>query len=398
VVLIASSLALPSRWFFGKIKRVDAEKQLLMAFNQCGSYLVRDSETTPGDFSLSIRDVERVRHYRIRKLDNGGFFVTRRATFPNVQELITYYQQQADGLCSTLMYPCLVTEKPQTVGLSKQANEEWEISRQQIRLVRRLGAGQFGEVWEGLWNNTTAVAVKTLKPGTMSPLEFLQEATLMKSLRHPKLIQLYAVCTREEPIYIITELMKHGSLLDYLRGDGRSLKLPQLIDMSAQVAAGMAYLEEQNYIHRDLAARNILVGEHLICKVADFGLARVIDEDIYEAHTGAKFPIKWTAPEAAMYNRFTIKSDIWSFGVVLYEIITYGRFPYPGMTNAEVLEKIQTGYRMGCPPHCPKQLHDFMLDCWREEPANRPTFETLQWQLEEFFTSEGYREPEALTS
>ena len=398
MVLIASSLALPSRWFFGKIKRVDAEKQLLMAFNQCGSYLVRDSETTPGDFSLSIRDVERVRHYRIRKLDNGGFFVTRRATFPNVQELITYYQQQADGLCSTLMYPCLVTEKPQTVGLSKQANEEWEISRQQIRLVRRLGAGQFGEVWEGLWNNTTAVAVKTLKPGTMSPLEFLQEATLMKSLRHPKLIQLYAVCTREEPIYIITELMKHGSLLEYLRGDGRSLKLPQLIDMSAQVAAGMAYLEEQNYIHRDLAARNILVGEHLICKVADFGLARVIDEDIYEAHTGAKFPIKWTAPEAAMYNRFTIKSDIWSFGIVLYEIITYGRFPYPGMTNAEVLEKIQTGYRMGCPPHCPKQLHDFMLDCWREEPANRPTFETLQWQLEEFFTSEGYREPEALTS
>jgi len=396
VVLIASSLALPPRWFFGKIKRVDAEKQLLMAFNQCGSYLVRDSETTPGDFSLSIRDVERVRHYRIRKLDNGGFFVTRRATFPNVQELITYYQQQADGLCSTLMYPCLVTEKPQTVGLSKQANEEWEISRQQIRLVRRLGAGQFGEVWEGLWNNTTAVAVKTLKPGTMSPLEFLQEATLMKSLRHPKLIQLYAVCTREEPIYIITELMKHGSLLEYLRGDGRSLKLPQLIDMSAQVAAGMAYLEEQNYIHRDLAARNILVGEHLICKVADFGLARVIDEDIYEAHTGAKFPIKWTAPEAAMYNRFTIKSDIWSFGIVLYEIITYGRFPYPGMTNAEVLEKIQTGYRMGCPPHCPKQLHDFMLDCWREEPANRPTFETLQWQLEEFFTSEGYREPEAL--
>ena len=398
MVLIASSLALPSRWFFGKIKRVDAEKQLLMAFNQCGSYLVRDSETTPGDFSLSIRDVERVRHYRIRKLDNGGFFVTRRATFPNIQELITYYQQQADGLCSTLMYPCLVTEKPQTVGLSKQANEEWEISRQQIRLVRRLGAGQFGEVWEGLWNNTTAVAVKTLKPGTMSPLEFLQEATLMKSLRHPKLIQLYAVCTREEPIYIITELMKHGSLLEYLRGDGRSLKLPQLIDMSAQVAAGMAYLEEQNYIHRDLAARNILVGEHLICKVADFGLARVIDEDIYEAHTGAKFPIKWTAPEAAMYNRFTIKSDIWSFGIVLYEIITYGRFPYPGMTNAEVLEKIQTGYRMGCPPHCPKQLHDFMLDCWREEPANRPTFETLQWQLEEFFTSEGYREPEALTS
>ena len=392
------SFSLLCRWFFGKVKRVDAEKQLMMSFNQTGSYLIRDSETTPGDFSLSIRDTERVRHYRIRRLDNGGYFVTRRAVFDSIQDLVYYYQQQSDGLCSVLGQPCLVSEKPQTAGLSHKANEEWEIDRRQIRLTRKLGAGQFGEVWEGLWNATTLVAVKTLKPATMEVSEFLQEAALMKRLRHPKLIQLYAVCTNEEPIYIITELMKHGSLLEYLRGDGRALQLPQLIDSSAQVASGMAYLEGQNYIHRDLAARNILVGDNLICKVADFGLARIIDEDIYEAHTGAKFPIKWTSPEAAMYNRFTVKSDVWSFGVVLYEVITYGRFPYPGMTNAEVLEKIQVGYRMGAPPNCPQGLHDMMLECWREEPANRPTFETLQWQLEEFFTAEdgGYREPEQL--
>ena len=368
----------------------------MMPFNQYASYLVRDSETTPGDYSLSVRDTDRVRHYKIRRLENGSFFVTRRVQFATIPELIQYYQIQADGLCIELKYPCLSVEKPQTVGLSKQANEEWEIDRRQIRLIRRLGAGQFGEVWEGLWNGTTAVAVKTLKTGTMSPQEFLQEAALMKKLRHPKLIQLYAVCTREEPIFIITELMKYGSLLEYLRGEGRSLQQNQLIDMSAQVAAGMAYLETQNYIHRDLAARNILVGDHMMCKVADFGLARVIDEDIYEAQTGAKFPIKWTAPEAALYNRFTIKSDIWSFGIVLYEIITYGRFPYPGMTNAEVLEKLPQGYRMGCPANCPKELHDVMLECWREEPANRPTFESLQWRLEEFYTATegGYRDPE----
>ena len=376
---------------------MEAEKQLMQPFNNFGSFLVRDSETTPGDYSLSIRDRERVRHYRIKRLENGTFFVTRRVTFETIQDLVQYYTTQSDGLCVNLVAPCLLSEKPQTAGLSRQANEEWEIDRRQIRLVRRLGAGQFGEVWEGLWNNTTSVAVKTLKPGTMSPQEFLQEAALMKKLRHQKLIQLYAVCTKEEPIYIVTELMKHGSLLEYLRGEGRALKLPQLIDMSAQVAAGMAYLEEQNYIHRDLAARNILVGDHMICKVADFGLARVIDEDIYEAHTGAKFPIKWTAPEAALYNRFTIKSDVWSFGIVIYEIITYGRFPYPGMTNAQVLEALQQGYRMPRPMGCPDKLYDVMLDCWKEEPASRPTFETLQWQLEEFFTTEGdggYREPE----
>lgn len=172
----------------------------------------------------------------------------------------------------------------------------WEIPRESISLVHKLGAGQFGEVYEGLWNSTTPVAVKTLKSGTMQPGAFLQEAHIMKKLRHPKLVQLYAVCTQEEPLLIVTELMAKGSLLDHLQGEGRTLKLPQLIDMSAQIASGMAYLELHNYIHRDLAARNILVGENNICKVADFGLARLIADDEYNAHEGAKFPIKWTAP------------------------------------------------------------------------------------------------------
>ena len=372
-------------WFFGAIKLIDAEKRLFQQFNDCGSFLVRDSETTPGDFSLSIRDTEKVRHYKIRRLDVGGFFVTRRVTFETIPELIQYYQKQADGLCANLKAPCFISEKPQTAGLSKEANEAWEIDRKSIRFVKKLGAGQFGEVWMGIWNGTTEVAVKTLKPGTMGAQEFLEEAALMKKLRHQKLIQLYAVCTREEPIHIITELMKHGSLLEYLRGDDRSLKLPQLIDIGAQVAAGMAYLEDKNYIHRDLAARNILVGENLICRVAEFGLARVIDEDIYEAHTGAKFPIKWTAPEAAVYGHFTIKSDVWSFGILLYELITYGRFPYPGMNNAQVLDTLQKGCCIPCPKGCPELLYKFMTECWRSDPESRPTFETLQWSMEDFF-------------
>ena len=369
------------------MKRIDAEKQLMQSSNDYGSFLIRDSETTPGDFSLALRDTEKVRHYKIRKLDVGGFFIIRRMTFKTVPELVQYYKEQADGLCINLKAPCLISKKPQTVGLSKEANEAWEVDRKSIRFVKKLGAGQFAEVWMGIWNNTTEVAVKTLKPGTMGESEFLQEAALMKKFRHQNLVQLYAVCTKEKPIYIITELMKHGSLLEYLRGDGRSLKLPQLIDMGAQVASGMAYLEEYNYIHRDLAARNVLVGQYLICKVADFGSARVINKDIYEAHTGAKLPFKWTAPEAAMYGCFSIKSDVWSFGILLYELITYGRFPYPGMNNAQVKEALQTGYRMPCPMGCPEQLYEIMRECWKDDAASRPRFEVLQWRLEEFFTT-----------
>ena len=304
--------------------------------------------------------------------------MTKRATFETIQDLVTYYKSQSDGLCVNLMDPCLLSEKPQTAGLSRQANEEWEIDRRQIKLSKKLGAGQFGEVWEGMWNGTTNVAVKTLKPGTMCAAEFLQEAALMKRLRHPKLIQLYAVCTQEEPIYIVTELMKLGSLQDYLREEGRSLKLPQLIDMCSQIAGGMAYLESQNYIHRDLTARNILVTGDLTCKVDLLRLARVINKADISC-------VKWAAPETAKYSCFTIKSDVWSFGIVLYEVITYGRFPYPGMTNDQVLEALQQGYRMPHPMGCPETLHMIMLDCWREDPDSRPTFETLKWQLEDFF-------------
>ena len=223
-----------------------------------------------------------------RDLRKATFFITRRITFDTISKLVNYYKVQADGLCTTLQNPCLLAEKPLTRGLSRAVNKNSEIDRHTLRLMKKLGAGRFGEVWMGEWNGKTPVAIKAFKEGIMPIEEFLKEVKLMISFRHPNLIQLYAVCTKEEPIYLVTELMKYGSLLDYLRGDGRSMKIPQLVDKSAEVALGMAYLEEQCYIHRDLAARNILVGENLICKVADYGLARVISEDAYETNTGAK--------------------------------------------------------------------------------------------------------------
>jgi len=352
--------------------------------NDTGSFLVHSCNDDPGRLSLAVRDKDKVQHYEIRCLDDRGYFIDHRMRFETLEQLVEYYSTQEGCLSTQLKMPCI------------EEGSCLEVEKSSICLVSKLGAGQFGEVWQGVWNDTTPVAVKTIKSGVANPTDFLQEAALMRELHHPNLLQLYGVCTREEPIYIITELMKQGSLLEYLRGDGCSLMLPQLIDMGAQVAAGMAYLELNNYIHRDLAARNILVsdqddkseGNLMVCKVADFGLARVIDEDIYEAHTGAKFPIKWTALEAALFGHFSVKSDVWSFGILLYELITHGSCPYPTMSNAQVLEALQTGYRMPRPMGCPEQLYEIMSSCWLEHAQCRPTFETLHWELDEYFVEE----------
>ena len=370
-------------WYFGPIE-FDKANELLHDTTR-GTFLIRESGTKPGNYFLSIQSGKRVKHYPIMKLDKGGYFIIRRAVFSTLKELVKYYTKSSYGLCCNLR---MALEKPQ-IDLSHKVKDMWEIPRESITLLRLLGTGQFGEVYEGLWNNTTPVAVKVPKPGTMQPQAFLEEAHIMKKLRHPKLIQLYAVCTKEDPIYIITELMPKGSLLNYLQSqEGRRLQLPQLIDMAAQIAAGMAYLEMHNYIHRDLAARNILVGENNIVKVANFGLARLTTDDEYNAHKGEKIPIKWTAPEAALYNRFTIKSDVWSFGILLTELVTYGRIPYPGMSNAEVLQQLERGYRMPGPPNTPESLYQIILDCWKGNAADRPTFEFLQCHLEDLYFME----------
>ncbi|XP_029772052.1 tyrosine-protein kinase HCK isoform X2 [Suricata suricatta] len=374
-------------WFFKGISRKDAERQLLAPGNMLGSFMIRDSETTKGSYSLSVRDYDRqhgdaVKHYKIRTLDSGGFYISPRSTFSTLQELVAHYKKGSDGLCQKLTVPCVST-KPQ----KPWEKDAWEIPRELLKLEKKLGAGQFGEVWMATYNKHTKVAVKMMKPGSMSVESFLAEANLMKTLRHDKLVKLYAVVT-QEPIYIVTEFMAKGSLLDFLKSvEGSKQPLPKLIDFSAQIAEGMAFIEKRNYIHRDLRAANILVSASLVCKIADFGLARVIEDNEYTAREGAKFPIKWTAPEAINFGSFTIKSDVWSFGILLMEIITYGRIPYPGMSNPEVIRALEHGYRMPQPQNCPEGLYNIMTRCWKNRPEERPTFEYIQSVLDDFYTA-----------
>ena len=372
-------------WLFGAITRKHAENLLMQPFNGSGSFLIRNSESTPGDYSLSIKFTKVVRHYKIKQSSRGYSISNWTVTFGSIPELVAHYSKRSDGLCINLRTTCLIT-KPKTASLSEKVNETLEVDRNSIRFDKKLGEGKFGEVWQAAWNEPTKVAVKKLNPGTISANEFCEEVSLTQQLRHPNLVQLYGVCTQEEPIYIITELMKYGSLLLYLRGHGgRLLKLPQLLNIGAQVASGMAYLEQKGYVHRNLAARNVLVSENLDYKVKSISMVRILSEDVYETHAKEKFPIKWTAPEALLHHQFTIKSDVWSFGILLYELITYGCSPYHGMTNAQVLEALQTGYRMPCPVGCPEQLYEIMRECWRDDAPSRPTFESLHWRMEDFF-------------
>ncbi|KAM4842429.1 tyrosine-protein kinase HCK isoform 2-T2 [Thomomys bottae] len=314
-------------WFFKKVSRKDAERQLLTPGNMLGSFMIRDSETTKGSYSLSVRDFDpqqgdTVKHYKIRTLDSGGFYISPRSTFSTLQELVDHYKKGKDGLCQKLTVPCK-TPKPQ----KPWEKDAWEIPRESLKLEKRLGAGQFGEVWM-------------------------------------------------------------GSLLDFLKSEeGSKQPLPKLIDFSAQIAEGMAFIEHRNYIHRDLRAANILVSAMLVCKIADFGLARVIEDNEYTAREGAKFPIKWTAPEAINFGSFTIKSDVWSFGILLMEIVTFGRIPYPGMSNPEVIRALEHGYRMPRPEHCPVELYNIMTRCWKNRPEERPTFEYIQSVLDDFYTA-----------
>ncbi|XP_059201000.1 ephrin type-A receptor 4b isoform X1 [Centropristis striata] len=257
-----------------------------------------------------------------------------------------------------------------------------EIDASNIRIERVIGAGEFGEVCSGRLRvqgkREIYVAIKSLKAGYSDKQrrDFLSEASIMGQFDHPNIIRLEGVVTRCKPVMIITEFMENGSLDTFLKKHDGQFTVIQLVGMLRGIASGMKYLSDMSYVHRDLAARNILVNSNLVCKVSDFGLSRVLEDDPEAAYTtrGGKIPIRWTAPEAIAYRKFTSASDVWSYGIVMWEVISYGERPYWEMSNQDVIKAIDEGYRLPAPMDCPVVLHQLMLDCWEKGRSDRPKF------------------------
>ncbi|XP_066565884.1 ephrin type-B receptor 1 [Amia ocellicauda] len=259
-----------------------------------------------------------------------------------------------------------------------------EIDVSCVKIEEVIGAGEFGEVYKGRLKlpgkREIYVAIKTLKAGYSEKQrrDFLSEASIMGQFDHPNIIRLEGVVTKSRPVMIITEFMENGALDSFLRQNDGQFTVIQLVGMMRGIAAGMKYLAEMNYVHRDLAARNILVNSNLVCKVSDFGLSRYLQDDTsdptYTSSLGGKIPVRWTAPEAIAYRKFTSASDVWSYGIVMWEVMSFGERPYWDMSNQDVINAIEQDYRLPPPMDCPAALHQLMLDCWQKDRNARPRF------------------------
>ncbi|XP_072512662.1 ephrin type-A receptor 2 [Salminus brasiliensis] len=270
-----------------------------------------------------------------------------------------------------------------------------EIHPSHITKQKVIGAGEFGEVYRGILKapgrKEAVVAIKTLKPGYTEKQrqDFLSEASIMGQFSHQNIIRLEGVVTKFKHAMIVTEYMENGALDKYLRDHDGEMGSFQLVGMLRGIAAGMKYLSDMSYVHRDLAARNILVNCKLECKVSDFGLSRVLEDDPEGTYTtsGGKIPIRWTAPEAIAYRKFTSASDVWSFGIVMWEVMAFGERPYWDMSNHEVMKAINEAFRLPAPMDCPSAVYQLMLQCWLQDRSKRPRFQDIVSLLDKLLKS-----------
>jgi ephrin-B len=289
------------------------------------------------------------------------------------------------------------------------------IKRRDVTDRKEIGSGEFGVVEKARWqmskDKKIVVAVKTLSgtSGNEDSIKFLREATINGQFRHRNVVRLHGVVIVGSPLMLVLEFMSKGDLKAYLvkqRQENTGQPYPRdfpftLLQMCRDIAHGMEYLSKKSFVHRDLAARNILLNKQLICKIGDFGMARDVSDDNYYITKGGRVPVRWCAPETWNYKKFSSASDVWSYGVLLYEIWSVGQRPFGLTSNQKVMTKVEDGYRLPPPPGCSRCLYHLMIDCWNPDRHERPSFGNILQRLaapDKSLTTNGQREPNIVGS
>uniref|UniRef100_A0A8D0CM21 Tyrosine-protein kinase n=1 Tax=Scleropages formosus TaxID=113540 RepID=A0A8D0CM21_SCLFO len=434
--LIATTAHEKMPWFHGSITREDSETRLQNGTRANGRFLIRQRDNK-GSYALCLLHHGQVMHYRIDKDKAGKLSIPDGKKFDTLWQLVEHYSYKPDGLLRVLTEPCAQPEgeagenavvlfpfvKPISGRMRRSSplsssGEIWfpslslpmdtevyespyadpdelqtaTIDRRQLILEDgELGSGNFGTVLRGTYKmrkSEKTVAVKILKNDDSNQAvreEMLREAAVMQQLDNPYIVRMIGICEAEN-LMLVMELAGLGPLNKFLPKN-RHISIKNITELVHQVSMGMKYLEEHNFVHRDLAARNVLLVTQHYAKISDFGLSKALaeEENYYKAKTHGKWPVKWYAPECINYFKFSSKSDVWSFGVLMWEAYSLGQKPYKGMKGNEVLQMIESGERMVAPANCPPEIYDLMKACWTYKPDERPGFSTVELRLRNYY-------------
>ncbi|XP_059083329.1 tyrosine-protein kinase SRK3-like isoform X1 [Tigriopus californicus] len=385
-------------WYFGKIGRSRASQILSYPVNNHGSFLIRESNK-PGCFVLSYKQYTKEAKFQDQHLlieyQHGEYFISAKIRFSSLSTLVAAAQaNRLPGLPICISSICKLPRPTPNTPFEDQTS--WLLNRDELNIPENpINSGNFGEVYKGTWRGRVDVAIKKLKVDDgnniqKAQMEFEQETMVLKHLHHPNLVQIFGVCI-ESPFLIVTEWLDNGDLKSFLKEERQkqNLGFDDLIRISGNIASAMTELSRLQIIHRDLAARNVLMDKWGQAKVADFGMSRINTE---YSTMRSFIPVKWSAPEVLKFHTFTTKSDVWSFGITLYEIFSFGAAPYGqgSVKGQELLQQLAKGYRLPMPAFMGTEeaninaVYLIMLACWLEDPQKRPSFESLKNDLENF--------------